>query len=174
MFSRYKSIAGAAMQQGDLRHALGRFATGVTVITTLDPDGGPVGLTANSFSAVSLDPPLVLWCLRRHAPSLGLFQASGRFAVNVLSADQDEVAQRFARRSDDKFTGVAHTAGLGGCPLIGGSIAIFECDVEATPEGGDHVIFIGRVMRAAFRDGEPLVFSSGRYRRLADDAGEPD
>ena len=174
MSSRLVSVSGSALDAGGLRQALGRFATGVTVITTRAPDGTPLGLTANSFSAVSLDPPLVLWCLRRHAPSLAQFHAAGRFAVNVLSADQDAVARRFATRGDDKFAGVPHAPGLGDCPLIAGCLATFECEVDATPEGGDHVIFIGRVMRAAYRDGEPLVFSAGRYRRLADDAGEPD
>ena len=165
----YRAIAlgGNGADARGLRSALGRFATGVTVITTCDRDGRLEGLTANSFSAVSLDPPLVLWSLRRHAPSLQRFLAARRFAVNVLSTRQRDIARHFARRHADKFAGVAHCAGHGGCPLITDALATFECDVEATPEGGDHVIFIGRVIRAAFRDGDPLIFSDGRYRDLA-------
>jgi flavin reductase (DIM6/NTAB) family NADH-FMN oxidoreductase RutF len=146
-----------------MRHALGRFATGVTIVTTRHPDGKLEGLTANSFSAVSLDPPLVLWSLRREAPSLRSFAASGRFAVNVLGAHQRELSRQFATPSLDKFAAVAHECGLGGCPLIEGSLAQFECRLEETVAGGDHLIFIGRVERARYRDGEPLIFSAGRY-----------
>jgi flavin reductase (DIM6/NTAB) family NADH-FMN oxidoreductase RutF len=146
-----------------LRHALGRFVTGVTVVTTRHPGGRLEGLTANSFSSVSLDPPLVLWSLRREAPSLASFAASRRFAVNVLGAQQCDLSRHFARPSLDKFATVAHESGLGGCPLIRGSLAQFECRLEETVAGGDHVIFIGRVEHARYRDGEPLLFSAGQY-----------
>jgi flavin reductase (DIM6/NTAB) family NADH-FMN oxidoreductase RutF len=149
--------------QRRLRDALGRFATGITVVTTVTPDGKQEGLTANSFSAVSLDPPLVLWSLRRAAPSLKGFLAAGRFAVNVLAADQHHLCRHFATPARDKFRGVPHTPGLGGCPLLSGSLASFECETETTIESGDHVIIIGRVQRATYRNGEPLIFSAGAY-----------
>ena len=146
-----------------LRHALGRFATGVTVITTRTVEGRLEGLTANSFSAVSLDPPLVLWSLRRNASSLPSFLASGYFAVNVLGAQQCDLSRRFATPSPDKFAGLPVAAGLGGCPLLHDTLASFECSTEHTVVGGDHIIFIGRVHRATYRDGEPLIFSAGQY-----------
>jgi flavin reductase (DIM6/NTAB) family NADH-FMN oxidoreductase RutF len=151
------------VDHGALRRALGRFATGVTVVTTRTPQGRLEGLTANSFSAVSLDPPLVLWSLQRHAPSLPSFLASGGFAVNVLTVEQEELAHRFATPHRDKFAGVAYAPGLAGAPLLHGTLAVFECAIETTLEGGDHVIFLGRVLRASHRDGEPLIFSAGRY-----------
>jgi flavin reductase (DIM6/NTAB) family NADH-FMN oxidoreductase RutF len=146
-----------------LRNALGRFATGVTVITTQTPSGKLEGLTANSFSALSLDPPLVLWCIRQSAPSLPGFLAAGGFAVNVLAADQRKLAATFATASIDKFADVPFAIGLRGYPVLPGSIAVFECQTENTVEGGDHLIFIGRVVATSHRDGEPLVFSGGEY-----------
>jgi flavin reductase (DIM6/NTAB) family NADH-FMN oxidoreductase RutF len=150
-----------------LRQALGRFATGVTVITTRAPSGKYEGLTANSFSAVSLDPPLVLWSLRLAAPSLENFKESGHFVVNVLSTAQSEVSRHFATPRHDKFEEIAFSEGIGGCPMLDESLAIFECRTESTIEGGDHIIFIGRVSRAHYRDGEPLIFAAGRYGRHA-------
>jgi flavin reductase (DIM6/NTAB) family NADH-FMN oxidoreductase RutF len=149
--------------QRSFRTALGRFATGVTVITTRTPEGKLEGLTANSFSAVSLDPPLVLWSLKQHAPSLKSFLEAGYFAVNVLEAGQVALARHFAVPRRDKFDALAHVPGLGGCPLLPGTLAAFECSTHATMDGGDHVIFLGRVHRASHRDGEPLIFSAGRY-----------
>jgi flavin reductase (DIM6/NTAB) family NADH-FMN oxidoreductase RutF len=146
-----------------LRQALGRFATGVTVITTRTADAKYEGLTANSFSAVSLDPPLVLWCLRLTAPSLDSFRQSGHFAVNVLSRAQSAVSRHFATARHDKFEDIAFTPGIAGCPTLEESLAIFECRTESTIEGGDHIIFIGRVIRAHYREGEPLIFAHGRY-----------
>ena len=149
--------------QRSFRTALGRFATGVTVITTRTPGGKLEGLTANSFSAVSLDPPLVPWSLKQHAPSLKSFVEAGYFAVNVLEAGQVALARHFATPRRDKFDTLPYVAGLGGCPLLPGTLAAFECSTQATLDGGDHVIFLGRVHRASHRDGEPLIFSAGRY-----------
>ena len=146
-----------------LRQALGRFATGVTVITTRTDDGKYEGLTANSFSAVSLDPPLVLWSLRLAAPSLESFRLSGHFVVNVLSTAQSHTSRHFATPRHDKFEEVEFSKGIGGCPMLDESLAIFECRTESMIEGGDHIIFIGRVHRATYRDGEPLIFSAGQY-----------
>ncbi len=145
-----------------LRNALGRFATGVTVITTRTADGKREGLTANSFTAVSLDPPLVSWSLKRLAPSFGSFLASKHFAVNILTADQRELCRHFATPSHDKFADIAFEEGLHGAPILPGCLATFECRTENTFEGGDHMIFIGRVDHAVYRDGEPLIFSAGR------------
>ncbi|MDM0069986.1 flavin reductase family protein [Variovorax sp. J31P207] len=146
-----------------LRNALGRFPTGVTVITTRAPNGKREGLTANSFAALSLEPPLVLWSIGRKSPSLEGFLASGHFAINVLSAGQSDVSHRFAMPSPDKFAGIEVESGLGGSPLLPGVLARFECETEQTIDGGDHVLFVGRVRNLAFGDGEPLIFSSGRY-----------
>jgi flavin reductase (DIM6/NTAB) family NADH-FMN oxidoreductase RutF len=151
------------MDQRHLRNALGRFVTGVTVITTRTADGKLEGLTANSFSAVSLEPPLVLWSLRDTSSSLASFEGSGYFAVNVLGAWQASLSQHFATRNEDKFKSVMHAPGLGGCPLLFGALATFECTKETSVVGGDHVVFFGRIQRAAYRDGEPLVFHAGKY-----------
>jgi flavin reductase (DIM6/NTAB) family NADH-FMN oxidoreductase RutF len=159
---------GAKVDPRELRRAMGRFVTGVTVVTTRTAQGVPVGLTANSFSSVSLDPPLVLFSLRAGAPSFSAFTDSGWFAVNVLGSHQHHFSRRFATPSPDKFRGIPHSPGLGGCPLLDGSLARFECGLENRMPAGDHVIFVGRVLRATHRDGEPLVFSGGRYCIPAD------
>lgn len=145
------------------RDALGRFATGVTIVTTLDPGGRPVGLTANSFNAVSLDPPMVLWSLSRRSINLQTFVAAGHFAVNVLAADQRALSDRFARPVDDRFAGVAWEAGAAGVPVLAGATASFECATDTRIDGGDHVIFIGRVARFRHADKEPLIYHAGRY-----------
>lgn len=146
-----------------LRNALGRFPTGVTVITTAGVDGKREGLTANSFSALSLDPPLVLWSIVRKSASLPGFLASGHFAINVLASDQSHLSHRFATPSDDKFGGLEVQQGFGGSPLLPGVLASFECQTESTLEGGDHLLFVGRVHRIRYRDGEPLIFNVGKY-----------
>jgi flavin reductase (DIM6/NTAB) family NADH-FMN oxidoreductase RutF len=152
-----------ALDVRELRHALGRFATGVAVITTRTPDGKREGLTANSFGAVSLDPPLVLWNLRKDAVSLPSFQQSPYFAVNVLAAHQRTTSNHFARPAQDKFEKVSSLPGLGGCPTLPDCLALFECRQERTIEVGDHVVFIGRIERFEWRSGDPLVFSCGHY-----------
>ncbi|GAC1608809.1 MAG: flavin reductase family protein [Ramlibacter sp.] len=146
-----------------LRSALGRFPTGVTVITTRTPEGKREGLTANSFSALSLDPPLVLWSIVRKSASLAGFLASGHFAINVLASDQAHLSHRFATPHTDKFEGIDMQEGAGGSPLLPGTLASFECRTESTVEGGDHVLFIGRVRKIRYGDGEPLIFNAGRY-----------
>jgi flavin reductase (DIM6/NTAB) family NADH-FMN oxidoreductase RutF len=157
------TLNGGAMDERHLRNALGRFVTGVTVITTRTAAGKLAGLTANSFAAVSLDPPLVLWSLKTTSSSLASFESTDHFAVNVLGTWQFELSQHFARRSEDKFAAVEHALGLGGCPLLSGALATFECSKEARVVGGDHVVFFGRIERAAYREGEPLIFSAGKY-----------
>ena len=158
-----EQTAPGVLDAGDFRRALGTFATGVTVITTRCAGGDLIGLTANSFNSVSLSPPLVLWSLSQFAPSLPAFQGSPYFAVNVLAADQTHLAEKFCRRSDDKFAGVAVRYGLGGVPLLDGVAATFTCRNEIRYYGGDHVIFVGAVAAYEYTDREPLVFSRGRY-----------
>jgi flavin reductase (DIM6/NTAB) family NADH-FMN oxidoreductase RutF len=157
------SFDGSAMDERHLRNALGRFVTGVTVITTRTAAGKLEGLTANSFAAVSLDPPLVLWSLKATSSTLASFESSSHFAVNVLGAWQFALSQHFARRSEDKFQNVVHAPGLGGCPLLFGALATFECSKQTNVVGGDHVVFFGRIERASYREGEPLIFSAGKY-----------
>jgi flavin reductase (DIM6/NTAB) family NADH-FMN oxidoreductase RutF len=154
-----------------LRSALGRFATGVTIVTCRDTTGAPVGLTANSFSALSLEPPLVLWSLRRASPSLAAFEAASHFAINVLAEPQVELSRRFAVSQADgerKFDEGVWTTGLGGAPLLAGCAAVFECERAAVHDGGDHRLFIGRVLRLADIATAPLVFQGGRYHMLGE------
>ncbi|MGE0313457.1 MAG: flavin reductase family protein [Lautropia sp.] len=146
-----------------LRHALGRFPTGVTVITACSPEGRLEGLTANSFSALSLEPPLVLWSLNSISPSLPGFLAAGHFAIHVLDASQTGLSHRFATSGRNKYDGLSFERGLGGAPILGGALATFECTTETTIEGGDHRLFVGRIGRITWRDGEPLIFNAGRY-----------
>jgi len=153
------------IDQREFRQALGKFATGVTIITA-EVGGKKVGMTANSFSSLSLDPPLVLWSLRRSSTNFEDFLAATHFAVNVLSGAQIELSQRFARSSPDKFVGVAHEVGIGRSPIFGDAAAIFECSTEAFQDGGDHVIMIGRVLSVTRNDHSPLAFADGRYSAL--------
>lgn len=149
-----------------LRNALGQFATGVTVVTTLAADRGLVGLTANSFSALSLDPPLVLWSLRDTSPSMPAFQSEDRFAINVLAEAQVEVSRRFATPLPDKFDGVAHALSEHGMPLLHGAAAWFECRTIARHRAGDHVLFIAAVERFTAAEQAPLLFHGGKYFAL--------
>ena len=156
-------LLGGTHDSRQLRNALGRFPTGVTVITTRGPGGKREGLTANSFAALSLDPPLVLWSIVRKSASLPGFLAAGHFAINVLASNQSDLSHRFATPSDDKFSGLELREGFGGSPLLPGTLASFECKTEQTIEGGDHVLFVGRVQRIRYRNGEPLIFNAGKY-----------
>jgi flavin reductase (DIM6/NTAB) family NADH-FMN oxidoreductase RutF len=148
----------------EFRHALGMFATGVTIVTARDAGGLRVGLTANSFNSVSLAPPLVLWSLSRQATSLSAFSGGSHYAINILAAEQRALAERFALRQGDRFAGVALREGAGGAPIIEGAAAVFECFNRSRYDEGDHVIFVGEVERCARRaDASPLIFHGGRY-----------
>jgi 4-hydroxyphenylacetate 3-hydroxylase, reductase component len=151
-----------------LRSALGRFATGVTIVTCSDGAGAPVGLTVNSFSALSLEPPLVLWSLRVESPSLPSFRAARHFAVNVLAEAQVELSRRFASPSTHRFELGRWSAGHTGAPVLAGAVAVFECASASALEHGDHVLFIGAVRHVVVHGGAPLLFQAGRYRRLGD------
>lgn len=154
-----------------LRGALGRFATGVTIITCRDADGQRVGLTANSFTSLSLDPPLVLWSLRRVSPSLPVFETATHFAVNVLAETQVDLSRRFAlplAGGADKFAEGGWSVGLGGAPVLAGCAAVFECERVGVHDGGDHRLFIGRVLRLADLAIAPLLFQGGHYHMLGE------
>lgn len=148
----------------EFRAALGMFATGVCIVTARTGDGQVIGLTANSFNSVSLTPPLVLWSLSRAAASLPVFSAGSHYAINVLANDQVALAERFATRGADRWTGVTFDQGAGGAPLLHGAAASFECFNRSRYEEGDHVIFVGEVERCTHRPGaSPLLFHGGRY-----------
>ncbi len=148
-----------------LRDAFGAFATGVTVVTACSGTER-VGLTANSLTSVSLDPPLLLFCPARSASALPTLRATGRFAVNVLASDQTPVAERFARKGVDRFAGATWHE-LGGLPVLDGALASFACRLEAEHDGGDHVVIIGRVEAMRASGGEdPLLYFRGAYRRV--------
>jgi 4-hydroxyphenylacetate 3-hydroxylase, reductase component len=158
-----KKIAAPA-----LRHALGRFATGVTIVGCRGDDGSPVGLTANSFNSLSLEPPLVLWSLRSESPKLAPFLAARHFAVNVLAEAQLDLSRRFAALGTDRFAAGLWSEGIGGAPVLAGCAANFECEQVSNQVAGDHVLFIGRVLRLAEAPLAPLVFQAGHYRMLGD------
>ena len=162
------STSAEGFNTRELRNALGSFATGVTIITTRDGDGKLHGMTANSFTSVSLSPPLVLWSASLFAQSLPAFQQSSHFVVNILSFDQIELSNKFAKQSDDKFLDVEHVIPESGAPVIVGAAAHFECRSEFRHYGGDHIIFIGHVERFAYTDRPVLMFCRGKYVR-----GEP-
>lgn len=151
----------------EFRRALGAFATGVTVVTARGPGGETVGFTANSFTAVSLDPPLVLFCIDRAASCFATIEAASGFVVNVLADDQQALSVRFAEPHADRFVGIPTSDGPDGAKIVAGCLATLECRVEARHPGGDHVIVVGRVLRlAARRDGRPLLFFRGAYGRV--------
>lgn len=151
-----------------LRNALGRYATGVTIVTAIDPDGHPIGLTVNSFAAVSLDPALVLWCLDNKSHNLEAFRKATHHAINVLAADQQDLSNRFATWPADRFVGLPWQAGAGGAPIFPGCCATFEMAKVTEHAAGDHTIFVGSIERfSETPDLAPLLFHAGRYRELS-------
>jgi flavin reductase (DIM6/NTAB) family NADH-FMN oxidoreductase RutF len=148
----------------EFRQALGTFATGVTIVTAREPDGTLVGLTANSFNSVSLTPPLVLWSLSQKAGSMAAFSRGAHYAINILAADQKELALQFATKDIDRYAGVQFTQGAHGAPLLHGAVAHFECFNRSQYEEGDHVIFVGEVERCSSRsEASPLLFHGGKF-----------
>jgi flavin reductase (DIM6/NTAB) family NADH-FMN oxidoreductase RutF len=149
------------------RDALGCFATGVTIITAIRPDGVPVGLTANSFTSVSLDPPLLLVCVANNAGSAPVLRSAERFAVNVLQIGQQPTSNRFAGKGEDRFANTPWEVGEFGTPVLTGSLSSFECARDAVHDGGDHFILVGRVLKAMLEPRrDPLLYFRGKYRRL--------
>lgn len=151
----------------EIRNLLGQFATGVTVITTRGQDGRKVGMTANSFSSLSLDPPLILWSLAKTAPSLNDFCAAEYFAIHMLAQEHHHISGHFARGAEDKFAGIAYQQCPAGIPLLDDALATLLCRNVQQYEGGDHLIFIGQIEHYQQRNGEPLLFHAGQYRVAA-------
>ena len=150
-----------------LRDALGCFATGVTVVTCLTADGTPTGLTVNSFTSVSLDPPLLLVCLAKAAASARPLIEATHFAVNVLQTGQQPASIRFSTRDEDRFGATPWACGEAGAPILNDSLGVFECERHAVHDGGDHHILVGQVIKASFDAAlDPLLYFRGRYRRL--------
>lgn len=168
--ARAETAAPPAFDKRAFRDALGRFVTGVTVVTARRPDGAPVGVTINSFTSVSLDPPLVLFCLALTARSLPVFRSAGAFAVSVLAEDQKDCSARFARLPDE-WDGIETEIWDTGAPLLKGAVAGFDCVTHTIHDGGDHLILVGRVVRFAGAPGvAPLVYHQGRYARITGDS----
>ena len=151
----------------ELRNALGRFATGVCLITTVSRSGQALALTANSFSSVSLDPPLVLWSLQNTSEVYDIYSVASEFAVNVLAHEQLELSNLYARRGEHVLDPDHYSVGENGAPIIHDALVTFECGEHASYEGGDHLIIVGRVKAVRARaEGEPLLFFGGAYRQL--------
>jgi flavin reductase (DIM6/NTAB) family NADH-FMN oxidoreductase RutF len=156
------------IDRNELRRVMGHFATGVTVITTMNKDGQMLGLTANAFSSVSLDPPLCLISVDKKAESYGSFEESRVFTVNILASDQEALSRKFAVSGGNKFEGVAYRIGANGAPILNGALAYIECKLYAAYDGGDHTIYLGEVQQAEITESKPLLFFRGGYREIGD------
>jgi flavin reductase (DIM6/NTAB) family NADH-FMN oxidoreductase RutF len=163
-------VPGNAFTERDLRDAFGLFATGVTVVTAMRPDGDPVGVTANSFTSVSLEPPLLLWCLSAGSSAAAAFTHGAPFAVHILSHHQLDLALHFARRAHDKFASETHRHGREP-PHLSGALCRFDCRVHAVHDGGDHLIVVGEVLGIFCGPGTPLAFHAGRFGNFTADRG---
>lgn len=150
----------------EFRNALGNFATGVTIVTCLDGEGNKVGMTANSFSSLSLTPPLVLWSIAKTSSNFGNFEQAEHFNIHILSAAQQGLANQFASKNVDRFADVELEHSSNPAPALSGCLSRFECSVEHRYEGGDHIILVGRLEHLQNQGGEPLLFSQGKYRHL--------
>jgi flavin reductase ActVB len=153
----------------EFRRACGRFATGVTIASVLDSTGSPHGLTVSSFTSVSLSPPLILICLGLEVTVIDHFRAARFFGISVLSAEQQHLSERFARKGEDRFNGIPWERGETGVPLIPGALAAIECETRQRVTSGDHDIFVGEMTRARVTEGNPLIHFASRYQRLAID-----
>lgn len=155
-----------AIDPQELRRVMGHFVTGVTIVTTMDKAGTPYGLTANAFTSLSLNPPLVLVCIDKAVQCYSCFEESKVFAVNVLGEDQEELSRRFATRGIEKFSGIKWHKGESGAALLEGAISHVECQVVHSYDGGDHTIYVGEIVRATGAGDRPLIFFKGQYGRL--------
>ena len=156
----------AAVTSEEFRRACGRFATGIAIASVLDAGGWPHGLTVNSFTSVSLEPPLILVSLGHAVTAIAHFRASNYFGINVLSAEQQPLSDRFARKGQDRFDGLAWRRGVTGVPLLPGVLAAIECAVYRIVPMGDHDLFIGEMMHVSVGEGDPLLYFASSYRRL--------
>jgi len=155
-----------AIDPRELRNVMGNFATGVTIITTKDTTGKPFGLTANAFSSLSLDPPLLLICVDKKVDCYACFEESKVFGVNFLSEGQDQLSTRFATKGIEKFEGVSYKLGELGVALLDGALVHIECKLASAYEGGDHTIYVGEIQRAEVLGDHPLLFFRGKYYKL--------
>jgi flavin reductase (DIM6/NTAB) family NADH-FMN oxidoreductase RutF len=156
------------IDRNELRRVMGHFATGVTIITTKSKEGVPAGLTANSFTSVSLDPPLVLVAVDKKADSWPHFEESKVFTVNILNDEMETLSRKFAVSGGDKFQGVAYHAGANGVAILDGALGYLECKLYATYDGGDHTLYLGLIEQAETREAKPLLFYRGGYRAIGD------
>ncbi|HEY7860259.1 MAG: flavin reductase family protein [Gemmatimonadales bacterium] len=159
-------MSDSIIDPATFRSVLGRFASGVTVVTIRDAQGADHGMTVSAFCSLSLLPPLVLICVEKGASMYDALAQSTRFVVNVLEASQEELARRFAEEHPDRFDGIGFTRGLNGAAIIDDCLAVIECDVLARHPGGDHTIVLGTVIGAATREGRPLLYYRGGYAML--------
>jgi flavin reductase (DIM6/NTAB) family NADH-FMN oxidoreductase RutF len=157
-----------AIGQDEFRAALGRFASGVTVVTTRDGDGMLHGITVSAFCSVSLDPPLILICVEKITGSHAVIRDSGVFVVNILDRSQQALSEHFASTLPHKFEGIDYRTGASGIPVLGDALVSLECRVQKTCDGGDHTIYIAGVEGAEIKDGSPLVYFHGNYREITD------
>jgi len=157
-----------SIDRNELRRVMGHFATGVTVITTISKEGELHGLTANAFTSVSLDPPLLLISVDKKADSYPHFEASKVFTVNILAEDQESLSRKFAVSGGNKFEGVAYRIGANGTPILEGVLSYIECTLYAAYDGGDHTLYLGAIQQAEITEGKPLLFFRGGYRSLGD------
>jgi flavin reductase (DIM6/NTAB) family NADH-FMN oxidoreductase RutF len=160
----------ATIEQHHFRRVCSKYATGITILTVLDARGAPHGMTANSFTSVSLDPPLILVCIDKRTSILGNFETGTRFAINVLDESQKDLSSLFARSRQDRFEGLDWTPGVTGVPVFPGVLATLECAVTQMVDAGDHVVVIGEALHAAWRDeGQPLIYFNSGYQALRSD-----
>jgi flavin reductase (DIM6/NTAB) family NADH-FMN oxidoreductase RutF len=155
-----------AITNDEFKAALGRFASGVTVVTTKDADGKLHGLTVSAFSSVSMNPPLILVCILKNTGSYSSFEESKSFVVNILDESQQQISNHFASHLHDKFSGQHYQLNESGLPVIANCLASLECILKHSYDGGDHTIFVGEILRATSRNGQPLVYWYGDYQKL--------
>ncbi|MGI9520882.1 MAG: p-hydroxyphenylacetate 3-hydroxylase reductase component [Hyphomicrobiaceae bacterium] len=163
--------SGSEFDARAFRRALGNFATGVTIVTAQGPDGAKVGVTASSFNSLSLDPPLILWSSLKSSRSRAVFEAASHFAVNVLAFDQMDLSNHFARQQDDKFVDMTWHEGIGGSPIFPKCAGRFQCETHNIVDGGDHVLFIGKVITFDDFGRSPLCFHQGSYSMVVNHPG---
>lgn len=157
-----------AITKEEFRAALGRFASGVTVVTTKNDSGKLFGITVSAFCSVSLEPPLILVCIEKRAGSHHAFQESKAFVVNILREDQQSVSNHFASHLEDKFANVEYDTGIENLPVLRNCLANLECRLHDSHESGDHTIFIGQIEKAAVNEENPLIYWHGKYREIRD------
>ena len=159
-------MSQATIEQHHFRRVCSKYATGITILTVLDSGGAPHGMTVNSFTSVSLSPPLILVCIDRQTSILSHFRRGARFGVNVLHEEQKELSTWFARSGHDRFSGMAWTPGETGAPVLPGVLATIECEVTQIVEAGDHSVVIGAALHANWREGQPLIYFNSSYQSL--------